>query len=430
MEASTPVKPLDQAAPGANLRRRRAAEPDRDRRPEVRHQRPALLPQPPSRGLDVEAEGAQLLHRGAQLAARGRLVQDASSTPTARVRGEASPNYTAFPQHQGVPERMALGGPRREADLHGPRPARADRRALGPQLRQAAREGDAGRDPGAPEHLLRHPLASTRCSSSASSSTTRRSRSWSSSSPSFATSGWRRCAGCSSSSASTPTSTTRASSRSATRPRARRARPGSRCGWRRWAAAAAGGMFPSNFWLVLDDRLPLRRAIKRPDVRAALPPETLEELRADAERLRELTGRDFSNWKIWDPCSRDRDGRLRTKAAARPPRRLRRRARGRRDAQLLASRRSRWSIANVMQLVSVLVVAAFLGPSRDGALRAAASSSPAWSPRSPRCWSSRAPSAAPSAAATTTMTTTTTTSPRPRRRTRSAPGWSGRSSSG
>ena len=31
-----------------------------------------------------------------------------------------------------------------------------------------------------------------------------------------------------------------------------------------------------------------------------LPPETLAELRADAERLRELTGRDFSNWKIWD----------------------------------------------------------------------------------------------------------------------------------
>jgi hypothetical protein len=59
-------------------------------------------------------------------------------------------------------------------------------------------------------------------------------------------------------------------------------------------------MLPSNFWLVLDDRLPLRRAIKRPDVRASLPPERLGELRADAERLRELTGRDFSNWKIWD----------------------------------------------------------------------------------------------------------------------------------
>jgi hypothetical protein len=59
-------------------------------------------------------------------------------------------------------------------------------------------------------------------------------------------------------------------------------------------------MLPSNFWLVLDDRLPLRRAIKRPDVRASLPPDTLAQLRADAERLRQLTGRDFSNWKIWD----------------------------------------------------------------------------------------------------------------------------------
>ena len=57
--------------------RRGAAEPGRDRGAEVRHQRPALLPRPASRGLDVEAEGAQLLHRGAQLAARGRLVQGA-----------------------------------------------------------------------------------------------------------------------------------------------------------------------------------------------------------------------------------------------------------------------------------------------------------------------------------------------------------------
>ena len=75
---------------------------------------------------------------------------------------------------------------------------------------------------------------------------------------------------------------------------------GSPCGSRGWAAVAAGACLPSNFWLVLDDRLPLRRTIKRPDVRASLPPETLAELRADAERLRELTGRDFSNWKIWD----------------------------------------------------------------------------------------------------------------------------------
>ena len=61
-----------------------------------------------------------------------------------------------------------------------------------------------------------------------------------------------------------------------------------------------GRLFPQNFWLVLDDRLPLRRTIKRPDVKGSLPPDTLAELRADAERLRELTGRDFSNWSIWD----------------------------------------------------------------------------------------------------------------------------------
>ena len=63
-------------------RRRGAAEPDRDRGAEVRHQRPPLLPQPPPGGLDVEAEGAQLLHRGAQLAARHRLVQAPLRLPT------------------------------------------------------------------------------------------------------------------------------------------------------------------------------------------------------------------------------------------------------------------------------------------------------------------------------------------------------------
>ena len=68
----------------------------------------------------------------------------------------------------------------------------------------------------------------------------------------------------------------------------------------RMGRSSRGRMIPANFWLVLDDRLPLRRAIKRPDVRASLPDETLETLRADARRLRELTGRDFSNWKLWD----------------------------------------------------------------------------------------------------------------------------------
>jgi Sulfotransferase domain len=46
--------------------------------------------------------------------------------------------------------------------------------------------------------------------------------------------------------------------------------------------------------------IPLGRSIEVPDVRGALPPETLRSLRDDAERLRELTGLDLSGWSIWD----------------------------------------------------------------------------------------------------------------------------------
>ena len=46
--------------------------------------------------------------------------------------------------------------------------------------------------------------------------------------------------------------------------------------------------------------LPLGRSIEVPDVRGALPPETLRSLREDAQRLRELTGLDLSGWSIWD----------------------------------------------------------------------------------------------------------------------------------
>ena len=35
-------------------------------------------------------------------------------------------------------------------------------------------------------------------------------------------------------------------------------------------------------------------------MRAALPDEVLRVLREDAERLRELTGRSFETWSIWE----------------------------------------------------------------------------------------------------------------------------------
>jgi hypothetical protein len=61
-----------------------------------------------------------------------------------------------------------------------------------------------------------------------------------------------------------------------------------------------GRVMPKNLWLAIDEKLPMRRPIERPDVRAALGPEVLEVLREDAERLRELTGRRFEGWSIWE----------------------------------------------------------------------------------------------------------------------------------
>ena len=55
------------------------------------------------------------------------------------------------------PRADALGDPRREADLRGPRPAGEDRGPLGPQLRQAPREGRPARHPDPCQHLVRGP---------------------------------------------------------------------------------------------------------------------------------------------------------------------------------------------------------------------------------------------------------------------------------
>ena len=68
----------------------------------------------------------------------------------------------------------------------------------------------------------------------------------------------------------------------------------------RLSRTRGGKRLPKNFWLALDERLPLRSAIERPDVLGALEPEELRVLREDAERLRELTGRELATWSIWD----------------------------------------------------------------------------------------------------------------------------------
>jgi Sulfotransferase domain len=68
----------------------------------------------------------------------------------------------------------------------------------------------------------------------------------------------------------------------------------------RLSGTRPGRVLPKNLWLAIDEKLGRRRPIERPDVRAAVGPGVLQVLREDAERLRELTGRQFASWSIWD----------------------------------------------------------------------------------------------------------------------------------
>ena len=68
----------------------------------------------------------------------------------------------------------------------------------------------------------------------------------------------------------------------------------------RLSGTRLGRVLPKNLWLAIDEKLGRRRPIERPDVRAAVGPQVLQVLREDAERLRELTGRQFASWSIWD----------------------------------------------------------------------------------------------------------------------------------
>ena len=230
---------------------------------------------------------------------RGLDWYKAQFDPEATVRGEASPNYTAFPQHEGVPERMHSVVPeakliymvrdpleriaahwvhnyakRREKGtlaetLSHPNTSYVTRSKYAMQLERFLAHYPQEQVMVFQQSELRHQRMAT----------LRKVFEFVGVDPDFnhprfeqerhQTSGKTRA--------------TRLAVRLEKMGRSRR-----------------GRLIPSNFWLVLDDRLPLRRAIKRPDVRASLPPQTLAELRADGERLRELTGRDFANWKIWD----------------------------------------------------------------------------------------------------------------------------------
>ncbi len=103
-----------------------AAQPRGDRGAEGRHEQPSPLPQPPSGDRDVGGQGAELLQRSRlELGARARLVLGAVPGRHPGARG-------VLPQLRGLPvyDRRAgphvVGHPRRQVDLPGPGPGRAD----------------------------------------------------------------------------------------------------------------------------------------------------------------------------------------------------------------------------------------------------------------------------------------------------------------
>jgi hypothetical protein len=304
MEASTPVKPLAEAAPGDDPRA--DSSPSQGALPNlivigaqkcgtsVLHYYLSLHPEvsmsrPKELNFFIEERNWP----------RGVDWYRAHFDAGARVRGEASPNYTAFPQHQGVPERMHTVVPgakliymvrdpleriaahwvhnyakRREKGtlaetLAHPNTSYLTRSLYAMQLERFLALYPKAQVMVFQQSELRHERLET----------LRSLFEFIGVDPDFNHPRFEQ-------------------ERHQTSGKTRATRLAVRL--ERMGRSRRGRMLPANFWLLLDDRLPLRRTIKRPDVRAALPPAALEQLRADAERLRELTGRDFSNWKIWD----------------------------------------------------------------------------------------------------------------------------------
>ena len=58
-------------------------------------------------------------------------------------------------------------------------------------------------------------------------------------------------------------------------------------------------VLPERAWLAVKDRRFMRRSVPLPDVRRALPPATLDLLRADATRFTAVTGVDTARWSLW-----------------------------------------------------------------------------------------------------------------------------------
>jgi hypothetical protein len=216
--------------------------------------------------------------------------------PRSRVRGESSPNYTTYPHHQGIPERMHRVVPDVKLILLVRDPIERIAAQWVHNYAKRREKGDLAATLAHPEttYLLRsryHMQLSRFLEHYALSQvlvldqddlrhrrrqTLRRVFEFLGVDPEFEHPGFGR-------------------EQHLTERKYRGTRLGLDLG--RWLAAR--GYQPrrlKGLW-VLATR-PFRRPIERPRVREALAPDVIELLHEDAERLRELTGRDFAHWSV------------------------------------------------------------------------------------------------------------------------------------
>ena len=220
--------------------------------------------------------------------------------PEARCRGEASPNYTAFPQHMGVPERMASVVP--EAKLlylvrdpleriaahyvhnYAKRREKGDLREtlLHPNTSYVARSRYFTQLQRFLEHYDRdRVLVIENCDLRDERATTlRHVFEFVGVDPRFEHPKFEQV-------------------RHSTSRKKRATKLGMRV--QGLSRTRFGRRLPRRAWLALDLALPLSKPISKPpldEIREALGDEVHEVLHEDAERLRQFTGRDLANWSV------------------------------------------------------------------------------------------------------------------------------------
>ena len=224
---------------------------------------------------------------------RGRL------DPSAVVRVDASPNYTAYPQHKGVPERMAETLPdarliyivRDPIDriaahwVHNFSKGRHQGQLAETIMKPKTSYIDRSRYAMQLERYLAHYpreqvlVLENEDLRNRRDETLHRVFEFAGADPAF-------------------TDRRFGSERHKTKRKTRLTPLGERIERRR--AESERSEFSTKAWAVARGYWPLGLRIERPRVREALPDDVLEVLRDDARRLEELTGRDFHHWSLWD----------------------------------------------------------------------------------------------------------------------------------